>query len=552
MWNMRSVTVLAAAMLAAGCEEVLEPASCQEDFDCPAGQVCRDATAASPGTCQDVPAGTTRTFGEVTLDFQTGAETYLLSVFALPRAAEAPDVEAPFELTTAADVASLRYVQPLVLDRVDPAWEARLAYEARRRARVDGIVADLRAGRRLEPQSPARATAACGDCGSTQMCWQGACTSQPVIRLGRGGPQLTGDLVAVVDAGSFDVNVVVHDATPTAAAEAEDAAQSFASTLPAELGFFGLAAHTGSLDRDGDGRLTVVFTNEEVGRLTTDIVGFFDPGDFLPATDADATGNAADLLWSRLPGAVNIGGEITEELAVGTLVHEYVHLLSYAVRVHERGNQALREALWLDEGLAHLAEDLTGWGGSNIGAVAEALASWNSATFASGNDSVAQRGKAFLLLRHLLDSAPQSSTEILRTLLHEAEAGFDHGIFQDDGAEKVWRWQVGTYATGNTAVTVSAAHAYDYDPVGTSAATGKAVGVDMHRTYIDARGETLDLDGPEVELVDDATTAPSLRDGSVPISGTMLFVVTGSEGRVTLRGTTRSELDLYVRAIQVQ
>ena len=94
--------------------------------------------------------------------------------------------------------------------------------------------------------------------------------------------------------------------------------------------------------------MTVVFTDQEdvAAGVTSDIVGFFTFKDFLSAADGEASGNESDLLWLRVP---QDGAGIP--LAVGTLAHEYTHLASYALRVHARNSMALRESLWLDEGL---------------------------------------------------------------------------------------------------------------------------------------------------------------------------------------------------------
>ena len=89
---------------------------------------------------------------------------------------------------------------------------------------------------------------------------------------------------------------------------------------------------------------------------------------------------------------------------VATLAHEYSHLASFATRVSGQGASATQEALWLDEGMAHVVEDLLGWGASNVNAVEQALSNWADTALAGPLDDVANRGMAYLFLRHLIDT----------------------------------------------------------------------------------------------------------------------------------------------------
>ena len=73
----------------------------------------------------------------------------------------------------------------------------------------------------------------------------------------------------------------------------------------------------------------------------------------------------------RQPVPVPVTGE--EDHSTGTLAHEYTHLVSYAVRVQGRPSDPKPEVLWLDEGIAHLMEDLSGWNGSNYDTIEVAL-----------------------------------------------------------------------------------------------------------------------------------------------------------------------------------
>ena len=112
------------------------------------------------------------------------------------------------------------------------------------------------------------------------------------------------------------------------------------------------SGHVAPLDRNGDGRLTPGLHRRQrhqprPNKLGANL-GFFSDLDLNDSGTPSATssGNMRDILWVRLPHPD------TQPVlgAVGTLAHEYSHLVRAAVRIHG-GNDALREAvevLWLD------------------------------------------------------------------------------------------------------------------------------------------------------------------------------------------------------------
>ena len=558
---------LALASLALSLAACTKKGDCQEDFDCTVGQVCQGATTSDPGTCTAAAPGATRTFGKVSLDFSGGDETYLLSVVSIPAGAEAITTsETSFSLASGGGTGTAALRALLLAPSAQPLApaDARFAFDAARHARIAEIAQDYSQsgayrGQIAALQAAALTTAACGDCGSNAMCWQGQCTADVTVNFINASTPVTGQLAGVVDTGPTPINVVVDTANASAATAAVGVVQDFAKTFATELGILGLTnGHSGPLDRDGDGRLTVVFTNKTVGTVDTGIVGLFDPDDFVPASDSKATGNEADILWARIPNSSNSTGAITPELLTGTLAHEYTHLASYAVRVQARLPQARQEVYWLDEGLAHSMEDLTGWGGSNIGMVALALSGWNDGTLALNFASLTEtrereeRGKACLFVRHFIDRS--GSTALVADLLNEEATGLEHSAFVQGGPDAWWQWQLATYATGNTDIpqAQSGAHAYDYSPLTTSSLTGNKVGIDPHGSYVDARNATVDLTGPETGLVDSANSLSGLADSTIMSSGTLLYEVSGGTGIVELRGTATADADLHVAATRVK
>ncbi len=536
-------------------------APCVEDFDCNVGLVCDVAAGATDGACKTAAAGEERTFGEATLDFTAGTETYLLTVYSLPTGEAASSDLSPFSLAPAAPAegGALRLRRGTVAPERTSIQDARSRFEVSRRAQIDALIEEMQAGRVLE--SPARQANACSPaCGADTMCVDGTCTSTLSLRLTAGGPMVDFEVATVVDGL---INVLVEEGESTT--EAEAAAEAFSTTFARELQLLGLDDHGGSVaDRDGDGRFTVAFTNSTSAAADLDNVGFFDLGDFLEEGTSGATGNEMDVLWVRVPGSTIGGNEFTENYAVGTMAHEYAHLVGFAVRVWGKQQNPMREVLWLDEGIAHTMEDLTGWGPSTVPNVAAALGGFGDSPFAGPTDGDEQRGKAYLLLRHVIEenagaasnaAASQiRTTTLISTLINEEALGWEHSVFQGLGADGVANWLLAVFATNNPEVTQSAAHAHDYLDVAPDPTTTNLTGIDPFASLgstpmVDMRGDEVSLEGPEFEEVSDLTTAV---ESEVVGSGAIYYVVTGGTGTVTLRGSGDAQADLRVKAVRIK
>ncbi|MBN1961899.1 MAG: hypothetical protein JW841_13215 [Deltaproteobacteria bacterium] len=530
--------------------------TCSHDYDCAVNYVCDHNT--DPAVCKKVDATTIRTFGEVDLDFTDEDAVYLLSVVAIPDGAEAISSSyIPFSLKGAGGDQSALKISPLsspINSKLSPAMYKRFALDKMRHARTMQIARNYVSGVYTAPKK-ASVSSCSEDCGTDKMCWKGECTAAPHVNFLNANTPITCSLAEVVTAGKTKINVVVDSALTTGQqSDAVAAVKEFAKTLTNELSLLGRAnGHVDPLDRDGDGRFTVVFTNRTTSTVTMDMVGFFNPDDFLDAELDDATGNAADILWARATD------EITPELIAGTLTHEYQHLVNFAVRVQGRGDKAQPEALWLDEGLAHLMEDLNGWGASNIGTVALALSGWNAGSLAlsgsllkTANADQQQRGKAFLLLRHLRDR--RGSNSFIADLLNEDAAGLEHNMFAKGAiVQMLQQLQLAVYATGNEDISLDTAHAYDFAKTSTSSDTSQKMGINTHDTYTDARGEDVTLEGPEdIIEVDVSDDTESLTSAEIIPSGTLLFLVTGGTEAINLQGTATADADLHVSVTRVQ
>jgi hypothetical protein len=405
------------------------------------------------------------------------------------------------------------------------------------------------------------------------MCWQGQCTGTPTLKFIDGVRDVPCAVVQVVTApDNTPINVLLESAhdSPAARSAAVDAATKFASTFADELVMLGRTGHNGSVDRDGDGRMTVVFAdlsgankNDASG---SSLVGFFAAEDMLAQnsnTSVTPDGNVADLLWVTVPD----GTTVTSTTAAGTMAHEYVHLTSFAVRVFEQQfGAANTEALWLDEAMAHTMEDLAGWGPTTIRVVEQALDKWNTTTLASQADSTLQRGTAYLFLRYLIDQAGRlagatdaaahevhtAAGAVIGGLLKDPNRGYGHAALRGLSADDVAHWQLAVYATGNSAVTHEEAHAYDFLPTGTSATTHFTIGMNPRlTTYVDGAGATVDLRGPDTNELDNTSADVS---SDFDESGHAVYHATGFDARTTtlVNATVTPVAGPFLRVIQVE
>lgn len=550
------------------------PTLCDADFDCPVGNVCREKGEEEGDEQREcVPAEPTdeRNFGKVAVNFAGDAdEKHLLVVYSVPTAETAPN-SIPVVTLVSDSGSPLPPPMPrrVVSEPLSADLQARFAFERRRRQAMDDLVSKLNAGdTTLHPATGRQANACAPACDASTMCVDGACVSTDIeLKLSNGSTVKT-DLVAVLDNGQgLQANVLVDQNNLGAQQPAKEAVEAFLSTLQWELDILGeTGGHAGPLDRDGDGRITVAFTNAG----PAGVVGYFDYFDFLPAGEQDATGNEMDILWARVPTP----GE--EAHATGTLAHEYAHLVSFARRVYERDNAALREVDWVDEGLAHLMEDLTGWGGSNVETVQAALDGWSDGGFAlnpapGSPQELVVRGQAYLLLRYLVDSGgathaassstKTSATKIVSSLIKEEALGFKHSVFQDLPPDGLANWLQAVYVTGNPEVTHDDAKAAKtYLPVADHALKADTctdcfvTGIDPWGTFDTAKGDTITLGGPYVEQLDEISSDPDAPlEPLLNTSGAVFYELEDFEpGEITITGTADANADVRMFVVRVK
>ncbi len=206
-------------------------------------------------------------------------------------------------------------------------------------------------------------------------------------------------------------------------------------------------------DIDGNGRVILYYT-PQVNKLTTGdpliVGGFFFRGDLL-ASSACAASNRAEILYLQTPDASHAPSTLAL-VTRGTIAHQMEHMINAGNRLFKTQATVFEET-WLDEALAHSAEDFVGRaedGFTDIQPLDAAAINTNPsdfATFYQGNllrfaawlgnpgavgvadttadTSQAARGASWMLLRYTYD---QFAGGAPRTLSRALAAGPEAGI----------------------------------------------------------------------------------------------------------------------------
>jgi hypothetical protein len=201
-------------------------------------------------------------------------------------------------------------------------------------------------------------------------------------------------------------------------------------------------------DVDGNSRVIIFFTRA-VNELTPRnqdwyVGGFFFARDLFPRTqqqgfEACVGSNFAEMFYMLVPdpqGVINGNVRLKDrelQRTNGVLAHEFQHLINASRRLYviRAGGSNWNEETWLNEGLSHIAEELTGYADgplmprqninadalrespaaqeaffqyqySNVGLLARYLQSPESHTLI-GPDSLQTRGAAWSFLRYAVD-----------------------------------------------------------------------------------------------------------------------------------------------------
>jgi hypothetical protein len=139
-------------------------------------------------------------------------------------------------------------------------------------------------------------------------------------------------------------------------------------TYPTDSSYFGVPT-----DVDANGHVIILFTGQ-INKLTpagqsSFIGGFFFAGDFFPTTGTQPNtfcpqSNGAEIFYLLAPDPTGKFGNIRSTSSVrqgtrGTIAHEFQHMINAGNRYLDP-NHCCFESTWLDEALAHFAEDAVG------------------------------------------------------------------------------------------------------------------------------------------------------------------------------------------------
>jgi hypothetical protein len=220
-------------------------------------------------------------------------------------------------------------------------------------------------------------------------------------------------------------------------------------------------------DIDGNGHVILFFTSA-VNALTPRnadyyIGGFFYSRDLFPTTanasaDACASSNVAEMFYLLVPdptGTIN-GNKFSKSFitstTISTTAHEYQHLINASRRMYVNSAAEDFEETWLDEGLAHVAEELLFYAragltsrldldatairrsaiavsafnddqSANYGRLEEYLLDPSGNSPYADNDSLATRGATWAFLRYAVDRQSVSESTIWSQLVNSTTTG---------------------------------------------------------------------------------------------------------------------------------
>ena len=257
---------------------------------------------------------------------------------------------------------------------------------------------------------------------------------------------------------------------------------------PLDVGAFGAPS-----DIDGNGKVAILFT-KEVNALTpansgSYVGGFFFGRDLFPKTDPDpkaftcATSNEGEMFYMLVPdpaGTVNGNRHSTgfvDSLTTSVLAHEFQHLINAGRRIYVSTNAQDFEDKWLDEGLAHEAEELLYFresgmqprqnlddaairvnshttyplwkadASSNFGRLIDYLENPGAASPMDTDDELATRGAAWSFLRYAVDRSFPSDGNVWFRMVNSDVTGIltvKAGL-QADPVPMLGDWAIANY-----------------------------------------------------------------------------------------------------------
>ncbi|RJO66650.1 MAG: hypothetical protein C4523_11810 [Myxococcales bacterium] len=415
-----------------------------------------------------------------------------------------------------------------MLRRLD--WDRKLRADEKRIIEEGLVTAeDLRLAKRPKLSS---------ECGENELARGADCLSEFDLKFMDFEGGLTDLTVAVRGKGEHVSVVVDTEDTDSVSQEDVDAiVENYDNVIyPRDHFLYGASVFEDLdyTDRDQDGLHMIVLSH-----LVNDsgAVGLFNPADFLGQNQSGAT-NTSDILWVVVPDAEN-----SLDSVYGTVAHEYFHMIMFGVKGLKFSKS---ETLYLNESLAHLAEDASGFGIDNIDVVAAYLGNTEYSWAFSGDD-VEARGIGFLFMRYLFeqqgaveygessgsDLTDKGGAEFLQLMIATDKVGFEAvtGALGED-----WSAQFGNFLAAVSLDDLEIANdpKYRYGALYDDPITGQQIGVCTNCTRANGAGDSLELAGLAYEDYSDG------YEGLVTATGASVVGVTG-DADTAIVGTPEDE-----------
>jgi len=322
---------------------------------------------------------------------------------------------------------------------------------------------------------------------------------------------------------------------------------------PRDVGLFGnpklsSGGATLSTDRNADGLVWIVISKQVSAKKPA--VGFFNAVDF---SGTKKNSNKADILYVDAKST----SKLTDVHTI--LAHEFQHLLNFAVkkyRPEKNGQTGSLEALWLDEGLSHLAEGACGFGGENVTLLNQELfTAMEDYSVFFKDDEKGNRAMALLYLWYLFeqkggvkynsdgsisDSGGAAFLKALRDPGKQGTAAIDAAYGNHKSAFDAW---IAAMALDGRGVTSFAG--YNYGPAKSDPVQGGTIGLRVRGTLKDNTGASVTLKGP---LEEDLTGA---TNDSVANASARFYLLKGKSGKVKVKVTT-AEKDFRYAVVKLK
>jgi hypothetical protein len=447
---------------------------------------------------------------------------------------------------------SLRETNPALWAR----WQKRLAVEAWSRSLAEKAAASL--SRRAVGLDQPLAGATCKlskDCDPNEVCAAGTCASTVTIKTGTFSGTATIE-TAVKKKGKVGAILVDTGDTVDEAALGTMLDQFEKVIYPRDVALFGdpelkAGSSQTASDRNADGLVWLVFTSKVKEKNAA--VGFFAATDF---DAADPKSNQADILY------IDSAAKAADAYTI--MAHELQHLLNFGAKVYRAaaaGGQGALEALWLDEGQAHLAEDACGYGGENVTLLNQEVFIYfgDTSLFETQKDGLPMRGMAFTFIRYLFEQKGAVSYNADGTLTDKGGAAMLRALhtsskqgtaaisavaapdFTDfKGVFDYWITAVALDGRGATTYPK-----YIFQDLVSDPLTGAKIGVKIRGTRKDNTGADVNLEGPPPDPISGNTS------GTIPNATGKFYLLKDKSGKVSVSVTSK-ESDIRFALIKIK